>query len=77
MEISFEEDNHPQPPATAGLKKTGPVTALFIKVGLAKDAKSATNIMVITVIALVVVMFIFFAFNGSQTPEPPPPEPIF
>lgn len=55
------------------VKKRGGVTGLFIKLGLAKDEKSAQMVMLI-VAAVAVAIALFFMFSGGGRGEPTPAE---
>lgn len=55
------------------VQKKGGLTGLFIKMGLAKDEKSAQMVMLIVAVVAVAIA-LFFMFGGGGVGEPTPAE---
>ena len=73
MNIQFNEDQNFSNRQAAVKDKTGWVTGLVIRLGLAKNAQQATLVQIIIIVVL--TLFIFFSvFTGNDTP-PPEPDP--
>lgn len=57
------------------VQKKGGLTGLFIKMGLAKDEKSAQMVMLIVAVVAVAIA-LFFMFSGGGTGQATPAEEI-